>query len=231
MAYDVARPSGEVMSGAPSDCGGPLGAPSCPRCGETKPIEQMLFRSDRPGRIKCCKACHAAYVRNRRAVKKTTIKSVTFGLKPFAQTCTGCGEIRMADDFYRGSVICRPCDNARARAWRANNREHLHALVRTWQAENPDRVTATTHRRAARMRENGVYLVSARDMRRLLSSPCFACGAQGEITLDHAIPVARGGRHAVGNLLPLCRSCNSAKGTKTWVEFRAARAGLTGTWV
>jgi 5-methylcytosine-specific restriction endonuclease McrA len=48
---------------------------------------------------------------------------------------------------------------------------------------------------------------------------CFYCGAEAT-TIDHAIPLVRGGTNAIGNLLPACRMCNTRKSTKTITEFR-----------
>ncbi len=42
-------------------------------------------------------------------------------------------------------------------------------------------------------------------------------------TIDHATPVNCGGNHKIENLLPCCRSCNSAKSEMTVEEFRATR--------
>lgn len=46
---------------------------------------------------------------------------------------------------------------------------------------------------------------------------CWLCNqrvAQAERTLDHVIPIARGGRHILSNVRLAHRRCNSAKGTK-----------------
>ena len=32
-----------------------------------------------------------------------------------------------------------------------------------------------------------------------------------ELTMDHVIPLSRGGRSTKGNLVPCCKECNSAK--------------------
>lgn len=48
---------------------------------------------------------------------------------------------------------------------------------------------------------------------------CLACGSQNEISLDHIVPVCRGGWNSINNLQPLCRSCNSKKGKKI-IDYR-----------
>lgn len=43
---------------------------------------------------------------------------------------------------------------------------------------------------------------------------CLACGACGELAVDHVIPVVLGGVDHITNLQPLCLSCNGKKGTQ-----------------
>jgi hypothetical protein len=45
----------------------------------------------------------------------------------------------------------------------------------------------------------------------------------GHATLDHLLPISRGGRNQWGNLAAACFSCNTAKGSMTEAEFRAAQ--------
>ena len=48
---------------------------------------------------------------------------------------------------------------------------------------------------------------------------CLCCGSAEKIALDHVVPITKGGADDVGNLQPLCRSCNSKKGTKI-IDYR-----------
>jgi 5-methylcytosine-specific restriction endonuclease McrA len=52
---------------------------------------------------------------------------------------------------------------------------------------------------------------TARFMSALLTEPCAYCGATENITVDHIVPLSRGGRHEPSNLAPACLSCNSSK--------------------
>ena len=50
---------------------------------------------------------------------------------------------------------------------------------------------------------------------------CHHCGGKFEaaqLTMDHLVPLARGGTSAQGNIVPSCKVCNSAKGLETPVD-------------
>jgi 5-methylcytosine-specific restriction endonuclease McrA len=57
--------------------------------------------------------------------------------------------------------------------------------------------------------------------RRIQRGICAYCGrsvAPGELTMDHVVPVARGGRSARGNVVPSCKDCNNRKRLMTPAE-------------
>ncbi|MBI2232186.1 MAG: HNH endonuclease [Deltaproteobacteria bacterium] len=54
---------------------------------------------------------------------------------------------------------------------------------------------------------------------------CHHCGGKfppQELTMDHLVPVIRGGKSTKGNLVPSCKSCNSAR--KHRLPFENERA-------
>jgi 5-methylcytosine-specific restriction endonuclease McrA len=40
------------------------------------------------------------------------------------------------------------------------------------------------------------------------------------LSIEHRIPLSRGGSNWPANLAPACKTCNSSKGTKTEKEYR-----------
>ena len=51
---------------------------------------------------------------------------------------------------------------------------------------------------------------------------CYYCENQfsaEELTMDHKVPVARGGRSNKGNIVVCCKECNTAKKHKTPAEM------------
>lgn len=56
---------------------------------------------------------------------------------------------------------------------------------------------------------------------RIAQGVCHYCGGTfkpSELTMDHIIPVARGGRSERGNVVPCCKACNNEKRCKTPAE-------------
>jgi 5-methylcytosine-specific restriction endonuclease McrA len=51
---------------------------------------------------------------------------------------------------------------------------------------------------------------------------CFYCTGPCE-SVDHVIPIARGGTHFEGNLVPCCRKCNGSKSDWLLIEWRLRR--------
>jgi 5-methylcytosine-specific restriction endonuclease McrA len=50
--------------------------------------------------------------------------------------------------------------------------------------------------------------------RRCSTGVCHYCGKQvgaKALTMDHLVPIIRGGRSAKGNLVPACKDCNNRK--------------------
>jgi 5-methylcytosine-specific restriction endonuclease McrA len=105
-------------------------------------------------------------------------------------------------------------------AWRAANKEKAATTSAAWYAANKEKNTDTTHRRRARKATNGVNLVTAAETAAIIAQPCMACDAPAPSTVEHLIPINRGGAHTIGNLAPLCKPCNSSKSDLLWVEWK-----------
>jgi hypothetical protein len=100
-----------------------------------------------------------------------------------------------------------------------NKKEILEKQSR-YKRKRPEKRRLWEGRRRAQKKSNGVFIVLDKDLRKLLSNPCFICGAKERIVIDHSVPIARGGRHSIGNFLPLCQPCNLTKHTKLLCEIR-----------
>lgn len=163
--------------------------------------------------------------------------------------CKQCDKVKNIQEFWgislpsRRSFVCAVCcatkqkatrkrygpdDKARARAkkWREAHPEIFRKRIAAWHSKNPLAATETARKRRSRKAEAGVFHVTVRDLTRLLQRQQFKCGLClssefiGGKELDHIIPISRGGRHSIGNLMWLCHKCNRKKHTLYLVEVK-----------
>lgn len=122
--------------------------------------------------------------------------------------------------YYDQSPDKRALHNAKSAAWNRENPGKRRDSISRYRINNLRAIADKEERRRAKVSENGIFKVSDKELRRIIASPCAACGITDDICVDHIIPIAAGGRHSIGNLQPLCRSCNSRKRSMLFSEFR-----------
>lgn len=128
-------------------------------------------------------------------------------------------------DYMRAARAADPSEARRRRREQyVKDKERVARLKREWNARHPERVVEMAARRRARLASAATYTVSDREAARLRNSDCYYCGALGPGTIDHVVPLSRGGTHGVGNLVPCCRTCNTSKGTKFLSEWRQSQS-------
>jgi 5-methylcytosine-specific restriction endonuclease McrA len=163
---------------------------TCPVCGQLKPIEKFTFQ-------------------NRAKEKRKYI-------------CQPCDKIRQKDYYYKNhkKLLAWKQENYLQNRgkflelqsnYRKNNKEKVRVSYEQWLSKNPDALRVNAKRRKARIRGAEIKKVTRKEIRKLLSLPCFYCGSLENLQIDHVVPIARGGRHSIGNLLTACNSCNASK--------------------
>lgn len=101
----------------------------------------------------------------------------------------------------------------RNRAYRKTHREELNTKRAVYHAAHPEqhRKHCVT-RRARKQGAGGTYTTGQwRALCDWFGSACLRCGATGILSVDHVVPVSKGGTNDIGNLQPLCKPCNSTK--------------------
>jgi len=83
----------------------------------------------------------------------------------------------------------------------------------SWKQTNRDKVNESTQRRRAKIRGNGGEYTRSQweTLIFMANGECLACGSTSRITVDHIVPVSKGGSSYIDNIQPLCYSCNSSK--------------------
>jgi hypothetical protein len=104
------------------------------------------------------------------------------------------------------------------KAWSKANPEKRAAYQKTWRKANREVLQVQQRRRRKRL----VGKIAGEDWRRLVARHnglCAYCQERPATEIDHVIPVSRGGRHTIGNVLPACRSCNLSKRARLLIEW------------
>jgi 5-methylcytosine-specific restriction endonuclease McrA len=197
----------------------------CNRCGENKPLDEFPPRSRknaRDGRYGYCRDCTRILGRERsRKWRKRNPERA----KQANQRSRAALKERDPDyhrRWYRANI-----DSERERArrvmreYRKRYPERIKEQRRAFRARHPDRIrrweAENTHRRRALMKRSSPE--TAAHIEQLFTEPCAYCGATENITIDHIVPLSRGGRHEPANLAPACVTCNCSKGAKLVDEW------------
>jgi 5-methylcytosine-specific restriction endonuclease McrA len=106
--------------------------------------------------------------------------------------------------------------------YRNKNREEINKKARIRQKNNPILIRLNEHVRRARLKNaSGLCTVEQWESRLAFYGwKCYYCGSNTNITIDHRIPISRGGSNWPANLVPACLGCNSSKRDKTEKEFK-----------
>jgi 5-methylcytosine-specific restriction endonuclease McrA len=225
---------------------------ACSRCGETKPLEDFSRQKiGRYGRRADCKACQAAYNsawKHANPDKIVAAREARYALRrdeilAYNKAWNRAHRPAMNQAVREWRTRNRKSVQEQKAAWRlANpdlvqkhkraeylrNRESYLARANAWRAANPERRREHSHKRrgrlmgAAGVEYTNAELIAARV--EMYGGLCRYCGRDYE-SIDHRIPLARGGSHWPANLVPTCKSCNSRKNAKTESEFLILLAG------
>ncbi|MEV0357120.1 HNH endonuclease [Nocardia sp. NPDC050697] len=138
----------------------------------------------------------------------------------YEKTCVECGRTFQAkrSDAVRCSRQCTSMN------WYERNRETQIARATEWNRTNPARRTIVSNhrgrRRASEAAGPGITHCRWVRLQRRQRDRCAYCAGPGPLTLDHIVPLSRGGAHAEGNMAGACGTCNYSKGASLLVEWR-----------
>ena len=216
---------------------------TCSKCGESKPLEAYSIRRRNDGRKDSvrshCKVCSRAiskayvlanpdkvaeYRESTRDHKNAQNREYYSINKERIIANTSAWKVNNPEKHRyhrRNWKVNNPKQAAEiSLKYRRNNAEKIKEAKRKYRAENPESIRAQGHVYRTRKASNGVNLVTAAETAAIAAMPCTACGAAGPSEIDHIVPLARGGSHTIGNLMPLCKSCNSSKHDMLYIEWK-----------
>jgi 5-methylcytosine-specific restriction endonuclease McrA len=98
------------------------------------------------------------------------------------------------------------------------HKEKINLYNKGWRERNKDKWNMinriTKHKRRALGSINSTEWIAKVAMLENKCQGCFKTEPEIKITIDHIVPVSRGGTNHIDNLQPLCMQCNRFKGNK-----------------
>lgn len=203
----------------------------CRYCNQYLPLDAFHSHPTTPDRrSNKCKSCVSAYQKARREANPELEREKC---RAYAQSERGKAN-RARYDAENAEAIA-----ATKREWRAanpekvkehrresqkRNRASANERLKRWQARNPEKRLAEVHKRRARLAgAGGSYTAADIDAIRIAQTDkrgrvrCWICGKPmpaNDQTIDHFIPLARGGSNDASNLHLVHSKCNSSKNAK-----------------
>lgn len=145
--------------------------------------------------------------------------------------CRNCARIHVvayqrehADAHRAASRRHRQARPSVSRIYHDHNRAKINRYHLQWQKRHGWKYAQYARIRLHRKRGNGGSYTQEewRALCEQFGNRCVCCGEKTKLTVDHIIPVSKGGTSNIANLQPLCRPCNSRKGDSTH-DYRSTK--------
>jgi 5-methylcytosine-specific restriction endonuclease McrA len=195
----------------------------CNDCEETKPVAEFYERpnynnSDAVYYLPYCKEC--AHIRAH-AYQKTKKGKLAFakGSKKWAQTQEGKQCSKKALAKYRRS------ERGKEYAQSYEQRDYVKERHRIYTKSAAGKISSANyvHGRRRSIQQSG-YRLTVKDWDEIQKAHdhcCAYCHKPTENpTIDHIVPLSRGGLHAYDNIAPACGKCNRSKGPRLLSEWK-----------
>lgn len=145
------------------------------------------------------------------------------------KACSRCKQVQPFEAFNKDKSDptglqsrCRNCERIVRRDYYLRNKDKEVARVSKWHKstlEGKARRKRARLNRQALIRNAESKFITRKEFLRLSRTPCFYCGSKNNLTLDHIVPLSRGGRHSIGNLVSACNMCNATKNARFITEW------------
>lgn len=207
----------------------------CPKCNTEQPVDH--FHKDpsrKDGLTAYCKSCKKEYYKaNRETLVKRAQKWNKENPEKFKSHVKkwNRNNPEKVKGYAKNRVFPPGYHKESSRRRRKKNPELMRWYRRISDRKNPEsKVIRENRRRAIKLAApgNGVSRRDWKEIQRRQGGKCLRCGSPENLSMDHVIPLVKGGADDPSNIQILCRPCNSHKGTRT-TDYRLNAVHKNGT--
>lgn len=175
-------------------------------------------------RISKCPTCGKERILQKKQPQKDFCSLTCWGLanrtRQFSASCLVCKQ-EFRTRYGKPNKYCsQKCSSTGRRMSPEHHRQRTVAYTRRWRKENPEKRRLQKNKRRALEHgaEGNFTLDDLEEIKKRFGNRCAICGKKKLLTIDHIIPLSRGGSNFKENIQPLCRNCNSRKHAKILVK-------------
>lgn len=172
----------------------------------------------------CSSKCKSGnyYINNRKYYQNYWLTRPYLWAWKKPKNCYVCGQ-EFVPTTPRSKTCSRKCSRKK---WKLlnpeRNKEYNRLSTQRCRKRDPERYRFYVKNRRHKIREASGNVSSKtfstiftlkewEDIKERFDQKCVYCGLSKKLTIDHIIPLSKGGKHCAENIQPLCHSCNSRK--------------------
>lgn len=183
----------------------------CPDCKTAKPLDEFYKNKSAPGGLNTyCKPCWKARMAVSNA-KHIDRKRETNRRGIAKKRAENPGKYKSE---YKKWYDARGLEYHRT--YQSEHRANSREASKAWRESHPDESKIGVNQ--SRCLKDGIVPELTVEAWRAITAKhdncCARCGERKKLTIDHIIPLSKGGTDSPENVQPLCLSCNQSKGNK-----------------
>lgn len=177
------------------------------------------------------KVCHVCGQKKEHASPRSTTCNdcLSVGFK----WCTSCKQAKEVDAFYtNGKCLrssCVSCVNNDRRLKRSDaetrrimneqSRISHYKLYHNDEEFKARRILKSQIHQSNRRAQGSITKEDWQHACEAFCYSCAYCGAKVSLTVEHVVPIDKGGTSAINNIIPVCHHCNSSKSNKDLMDW------------
>lgn len=218
----------------------PLKIKVCTRCNSILVACDINFTNNKDGKYgfkSICKKCYSESHKEEQLKDNPFINidiNKVWNHCPFCiKVCNKCKRILVANknNFHRSKAgeygvrsDCKICRRKKTKSWEENNKERRREVSKQWREDNPDKIFnyANKRRQLEENQGNGISKEQWLEMMKFFEWKCAYSGVtlnKNSRSIDHIIPLSKGGENEIWNLVPMHKSYNSQKNVIDMLEW------------
>lgn len=200
---------------------------TCSKCGEEFPRTTDYFHRSKTCRDGLNTVCKQCVLKKVTAWQSANPDKVKLAKRKSADKHKAKSNAR-AKERYKTDESFRSVHNKRTSSWAKRNRDRVNANHRRLRQQPKYKMRGRLERQR---RHRNTFITESQIVAiwEELQGRCAYCGIsifldmEKDVTIEHIIPITRGGTGDLSNITLVCLSCNTSKGDKLYDEWKQVR--------